>query len=109
MHHIEGFRSPTVSRFISHAMLAAVLAAPLLLVPATANAQAKPLTAQQETMVQCLLPCNKGDATCQNGCIQNSPSPAYSTCVKTCANATAAPGQQQSQASDLKICVQACN
>lgn len=109
MHHVKGFRFPTLLQCASRALFAATLAVPLLMGPAPANAQAKPTAAQQQTMVQCLIGCNKGDASCQSGCIKNSPSPAYSTCVKTCADSSAAPGQQQSQAADLKICVQACN
>ncbi len=109
MHYVESFKSPTLLRCASGALFAAAFALPLLMGYAPANAQAKPTPAQQQTMVQCLVGCNKGDASCQSGCIKNSPSPAYSTCVKTCADSSAAPGQQQSQAEDLKICVQACN
>lgn len=109
MRHIERFRFPKPLHCAPRALLAAACVLPLLTAPAPANAQAKPSPATQQLMVRCLMGCNRGDAGCQGRCIKKAPSPAYSTCVRTCADASSAPAQQQSQAEDLKICVQACN
>jgi hypothetical protein len=113
MLHIEYFRSPDLQRRLFHAMFAAAFAAPLFLGPAPVIAEAKLTSAQQQTMVQCLIGCNKSDASCQNNCTKQSSTPAYfsaaGSCVRACADALAVPEQQQSQAGDLMKCVQACN
>jgi hypothetical protein len=113
MHHVRNFKFPRISRGLSLAILAAVFAAPLLLGSATAYAQQKLTSAQQQTMSQCLIGCNKGDASCQNTCTNTNSSPAYfsaaGSCVRACADALVVPGQPQSQTDDLMKCVQACN
>ena len=96
------------------ALFAALFAMTLLAGPLTSGkAQEKLTPAQEQTLAQCLVPCKKGDAVCQNSCTSKSASPAFfsaaGSCVRACADALAVSGQGQSHISDLVHCVRACN
>jgi hypothetical protein len=113
MYQFKSFTLPSLPHRASRAMFAAALALPLFMGAVTTHAQAKPNPAQQQTLAQCLIGCNKHDASCQNSCTQTSSSAAYAksagSCVRACADSLVVPGQQQSQTGDLKTCIQACN
>ena len=105
MHHVMR----TATRLVCSAFVLAAIA----LHSGPAGAQAKLSSSQQNELSQCLVGCKKGDAGCQNACMQKSTPPDYAkdagSCVRTCADALVGPGAKNEQADDMVKCVQACN
>ena len=99
----------TVGRTLGFALVVAAIT----LLPGTSGAQEKLSKSQQGELSKCLVGCKKGDAGCQNACMKTTTSADYAksagSCVRTCADALAGPGDKNDQANDMVKCVQACN
>ena len=101
-----------LARMTGRTLGLALLLATITLFPGISDAQVKLSKSQQGELSQCLVGCKKGDAGCQDACMKDTTPADYAksagSCVRTCADALAGPGNKNNQADDMVKCVQAC-